>query len=92
MKIQILLFAFIGILLIACTEESPEDPLDVYREIAYNALSVTQKESILGDWNQAEVAAWTDGNYLIIFLTKDGLPPIRVVVNPETGRVVEILT
>jgi len=92
MKIQILLFAFIGILLIACTEESPEDPLDVYREIAYNALSVTQKESILGDWIQAEVAAWTDGNYLIIFLTKDGMPPIRVVVNPETGRVVEILT
>ena len=92
MKIQILLFAFIGILLIACTEESPEDPLDVYREIAYNALIVTQKESILGDWNQAEVAAWTDGNYLIIFLTKDGMPPIRVVVNPETGRVVEILT
>lgn len=92
MKIQILLFAFIGILLIACTEESPEDPLDVYREIAYNALSVTQKESILADWNQAEVAAWTDGNYLIIFLTKDGMPPIRVVVNPETGRVVEILT
>jgi len=91
MKIQILLFAFIGILLIACTEESPEDPLDVYREIAYNALSVTQKESILADWNQAEVAAWTDGNYLIIFLTKDGMPPIRVVVNPETGRVVEIL-
>ncbi|MDP4656152.1 MAG: hypothetical protein NWS90_03220 [Algoriphagus sp.] len=92
MKIQILLFTFLGLLLFACTEESPEDPLDVYREIAYSALSSSQKESILGDWKQAEVAAWTDGNYLVVFLTKDGMPPIRVVVNPETGRVVEILT
>lgn len=76
----------------ACMEEAKEDPLDVYREIAYNALNSTQKESILGDWKQAEVAAWTDGNYLVVFLTKDGMPPIRVVVNPDTGRVVEILT
>jgi hypothetical protein len=90
MKIQILLFTFLGLLLFACTEESPEDPL--YRKIAYSALSSSQKESILGDWKQAEVAAWTDGNYLVVFLTKDGMPPIRVVVNPETGRVVEILT
>ena len=71
MKIQILLFAFIGILLIACTEESPEDPLDVYRNIAYTALSPAQKASVLGDWQKAEVSAWIDAQILA------GTPPFN---------------
>lgn len=92
MKFQILLFALLGLLLFACTVESPEDPLDVYRNLAYTALSPAQKSSILGDWQQAEVAAWTNGNYVVVFKTKDNSGTIRVVVDPETGKVVEILT
>ncbi len=92
MKFQILLFALLGLLLFACTVESPEDPLDVYRNIAYTALSPTQKSSILGDWKEAEVSAWTNGNYIVVFKTKDNSGLIRVVVDPETGKVVEILT
>jgi hypothetical protein len=91
MKFQILLFALLGLLLFACTVESPEDPLDVYRNIAYTALSPAQKASVLGDWQKAEVAAWTNGNYVVVFQTKDNMGPIRVVVDPETGKVVEIL-
>ena len=91
MKFQILLFALLGLLLFACTVESPEDPLDVYRNIAYTALSPAQKASIQGDWQKAEVAAWTDGNYVVVFQTKDNQGPIRVVVNPDKGIVVEIL-
>jgi hypothetical protein len=92
MKFQILLFALLGLLMFACTVESPEDPLDVYRNIAYAALSPAQKSSILGDWKLAEVAAWTNGNYIVMFKTKDNTGTLRVVVDPETGKVVEILT
>jgi hypothetical protein len=91
MKFQILLYALFGLLLFACSVESPEDPLDVYRNIAYTALSPTQKSSILGDWKQAEVGAWTNGNYVVVFKTKDTAVTIRVIVDPVTGRVVEIL-
>ncbi|MFZ9187398.1 MAG: hypothetical protein ACO22X_09010 [Algoriphagus sp.] len=90
MKSQILLFALLGLFLFSCTVESPEDPLDVYRNIAYTALSPAQKSSVLGDWKLAEVAAWTNGNYVVVFVTSSGT--IRVVVDPETGKVVEILT
>jgi hypothetical protein len=92
MKFNLLLFALLGILVLACTEESPEDPLNVYRNIAYTALSPAQKGSVLGDWQKAEVSAWTNGNYVVVFQTKDNMGLIRVVVDPETGRVVEILT
>ena len=92
MKFQILLVALLGTLLFACSVESPEDPLDVYRNIAYTALSSSQKSSILGDWKEAEVGAWTNGNYVVVFKTKDNVGPIRVVVDPVNGRVVEILT
>lgn len=92
MKFNLLLFALLGILFLACTEESPEDPLNVYRNIAYTALSPAQKTSVLGDWQKAEVSAWTNGNYVVVFQTKDNMGLIRVVVDPETGRVVEILT
>jgi len=91
MKFKLLLFALLGILVLACTEESPEDPLNVYRNIAYTALSPAQKASVLGDWQKAEVSAWTNGNYVVVFQTKDNLGLIRVVIDPETGRAVEIL-
>jgi hypothetical protein len=91
MKFKLLLFALLGILVLACTEETPEDPLNVYRNIAYTALSPAQKASLLGDWQKAEVSAWTNGNYVVVFQTKDNMGLIRVVVDPETGRAVEIL-
>ena len=92
MKFNILLFTFLGFLLFACSVESPEDPLDVYRNIAYTALSSIQKSSIQGDWQKAEVSAWTNGNYVVVFIMKDNMGVIRVVVDPVNGRVVEILT
>ena len=92
MKFNIPLFTLLGLLLFACSVESPEDPLDVYRNIAYTALSSTQKSSIQGDWTQAEVAAWTNGNYVVLFIMKDNMGTIRVVVDPVNCRVVEILT
>jgi hypothetical protein len=91
MKFKLILFALLGIFVLACTVESPEDPLDVYRNIAYTALSPAQKASVLGDWQKAEVSAWTNGNYLVVFQTKDNMGTIRVVVDPELGKVVEIL-
>lgn len=76
----------------ACSVEDDSDPLDVYREIAYNALSTDVKATVVGDWRDAEVSAWLDGNYLIVFQTTDQtLGPVRVVVNPVTGTWVEIL-
>jgi len=91
MKFKLFLFALLGILVLACTEESQEDPLNVYPNIAYTALSPAQKASVLGDWQKAEVSAWTNGNYVVVFQTKDNMGLIRVVVDPETGRAVEIL-
>jgi hypothetical protein len=91
MKFKLLLFAVLSMLVFSCSIESPEDPLDVYRNIAYTALSPAQKASVLGDWQKAEVAAWTDGNYVVVFQTKDNQGLIRVVVNPDKGIVVEIL-
>jgi hypothetical protein len=91
MKFKLLLFAVLSILIFSCTVESPEDPLNVYRNIAYTALSPAQKASVLGDWQKAEVAAWTNGNYVVVFQTKDNQGLIRVVVDPETGKMVEIL-
>jgi hypothetical protein len=91
MKFKLLLFAVLSILIFSCTVESPEDPLNVYRNIAYTALSPAQKASVLGDWQKAEVSAWTDGNYVVVFQTKDNQGLIRVVVDPETGKMVEIL-
>ena len=60
MKFKFLLFALLGILFLACTEETQEDPLNVYRNIAYTALTAAQKASVLGDWQKAEVSAWTN--------------------------------
>jgi hypothetical protein len=91
MKFNLVLFAVLSMLLFSCTIESPEDPLDVYRNIAYTALSPAQKASVLGDWKEAEVAAWTNGNYVVVFKIKDNAGVIRVVVDPENGKVVEIL-
>jgi hypothetical protein len=91
MKFKFLLFAVLSILIFSCTVESPEDPLDVYRNIAYTALSPAQKASVLGDWQKAEVAAWTEGNYVVVFQTKNNMGPIRVVIDPDKGIVVEIL-
>jgi hypothetical protein len=92
-KLQLLLSAFLLVFLVAaCSTETDEDPLDVYREIAYNALSSTEKSTVIGGWQEAEVGAWTDGNYLVVFQTTNAaLGPIRVVVDPDLGRVVEIL-
>ena len=92
MKLKLFLLAFLGILLYSCSTEVEDDPLDVFRDIAYTALSTTQKASLAGTYRDAEVAAWTNGNYLVVFITKQGTPgPIRVVVDPVNGRVVEIL-
>lgn len=92
MKPKLYLIALLGILLFSCSVESQEDPLDVFRSIAYSALSTTQKASLAGNYKEAEVAAWTNGNYLVVIITKQGSPgPIRVVVDPVNGSVVEIL-
>jgi hypothetical protein len=92
MKYNWLLFLIIGLVVFSCSMDSSEDPLTVYREIAYNSLSGTEKSSIVGDWKKADVSAWVDGNYLVTFQTNDAtLGPIKVVVDPDTGRVVEKL-
>lgn len=92
MKYNWLLFLILSLLVLSCSLDSTEDPLAVYREIAYNSLSSTEKSSIVGDWKKAEVSAWVDGNYLVTFQTNDAtLGPIKVVVDPDTGRVVEKL-
>ncbi len=88
----LLVFLVLGSLLTSCSLESSEDPLDVYREIAYNFLSNAEKSFIVGDWKKAEVGAWVDGNYLVTFRTNDPVfGPIRVVVDPDTGRALEVL-
>lgn len=88
------LFILLGLLSIAlaCNPEGDEDPLDVFREIAYNALSSDVKATVIGDWRDAEVSAWVDGYYLVTFETTDlTLGPVQVVVDPQTGRWIEIL-
>jgi hypothetical protein len=76
----------------ACGITDPSDPLEIYREIAYNALSSNVKATVVGDWRNAEVSAWVDGYYLVVFETSDQiLGPVRVVVDPERGTWVEIL-
>jgi hypothetical protein len=92
MKQILFILLFASFSLSACSLDNSEDPLTVYREIAYNYLSMTEKNSIVGDWKKAEVAAWLDGNYVVTFQTNDSaLGPIRVVVDPDTGRAVEKL-
>lgn len=92
MKYNWLLLLFFSLTVAACSLDSSEDPLTIYREIAYNSLSGTEKSSIVGDWKKADVSAWVEGNYLVTFQTNDAsLGPIRVVVDPDTGRVVEKL-
>lgn len=92
MRINLLLMVLLSLLTFSCSVESDEDPLDVYREIAYNALSSSQKSTVVGEWKDAEVGAWTNGNYVVIFQTTDAvLGPIRVVVDPDLGVVLEIL-
>jgi hypothetical protein len=85
---SIILIIFVG----SCSVEDDTDPLDTYREIAYNALSSAIKATVVGDWRDAEVSAWLDGNYLIVFQTTDAvLGPVKVVVDPDRGVWVEIL-
>lgn len=93
MKVKFLILALLSFLAFSCSVEGDEDPLDVYRELAYNAIPSADRATIVGDWKDAEVGAWTDGNYVVIFQTTNTtLGPIRVVVDPDLGRVVEILT
>ncbi|MFN3996298.1 hypothetical protein [Algoriphagus sp.] len=82
----------LSVITYACSISDNSDPLDVYREIAYNALSSNVKATVVGDWRRAEVTAWVDGNYLVIFETSDQiLGPVRVVVDPDRGIWLEIL-
>lgn len=84
----ITLIIFVG----SCSVEDDTDPLDVFREIAYNALSTGVKATVVGDWRDAEVSAWVGGNYLVVFQTTDMvLGPVRVVVDPDRGTWIEIL-
>ncbi|MBN7813131.1 hypothetical protein J0A68_19405 [Algoriphagus sp. H41] len=88
------LLLLLGLLagVLACTSSDGEDPLDVFREIAYNALSSSQKATINSNWQEAEVGAWVDGNYVVVFESTDPtLADLRVIVDPVNGRVVEIL-
>lgn len=86
------IFLLLALISFACVEQTSEDPLDVYREIAYNALPFDVKTTVIGDWKDAEVSAWVDGNYLVIFQTTDQvLGPVKVVVDPTLGVWVEIL-
>lgn len=93
--IYLLLPLFILSSLISCNTDGDEDPLDVFREIAYNSLTVSEKSTLLdSDWRSAEVTAWVDGYYLVVFRTTEDatLGPIRVVVDPTLGVVIEKLT
>lgn len=78
----------------ACSLDDEEDALLVFKEIAYNALTASEKASLATDWEDAAVEAWLDGNYLVIFRTTEDatLGPIRVVVDPDRGVAVEKLT
>lgn len=93
MKLQYLFLLLLSVFLVSCSLDSAEDPLDVFREIAYNSLTAAEKATITGDWKNAAVEAWLDGNYLVVFQTSDVATrgPIRVVVDPDSGRVVEKL-
>lgn len=77
----------------ACTSGTDEDPLDVYRKIAYDSLTASEKSSVIGSYQDAEVSAWVDGYYLVTFRTTQDatLGPINVVVDPTRGIVVEKL-
>ena len=88
-----LIFFLLIIGISSCVQEESGDPLDVYRELAYNALNASEKASVLGEWKDASVNAWTDGNYLVVFQTIDpSLGTIQVVVDPQLGLVVEVLS
>lgn len=89
----ILLYFGLVFTVLSCASGIDEDPLDVFREIAYNSLTASEKSSIIGVWQDAEVPAWVDGNYLITFKTTQDatLGPIQVVVDPNRGIVVEKL-
>jgi len=95
MKKYTYIFLFLGLTLavLSCNSSTDEDPLDVFREIAYNALTASEKSTLIGDWRDAEVSAWVDGYYLVTFKTTQDatLGPIQVVVDPEFGTVVEKL-
>ena len=92
MKLKLLFLTFLGILLFSCSVDVEDDPLDVFRDIAYTALSTTQKASLAGNYKDAEVKVWTNFHVLVIFITKQETPgSIRVVVDPVNIRVVEIL-
>lgn len=93
MKFNYIIVLVFILFMTSCSIDSAEDPLDTYREIAYNSLTSAEKATITGDWKNASVEAWLEGNYLVVFQTSDTptLGPIRVVVDPDTGRVVEKL-
>lgn len=91
-KVHYFLLVSLIFLCHACIEKDDSDPLDVYREIAYNALSSDVKATVVGDWRDADVGAWVDGNYLVTFQTTDeARGPVMVVVDPQRGTWVEIL-
>ncbi len=93
MKLNYLFLLLFGLLLGSCSLDSEQDPLNVFREIAYKSLTATEKATVTGDWKNASVEAWLDGNYLVVFQTTDTATrgPIRIVVDPDTGQVVEKL-
>ena len=43
MKINLIIFALLSFLAFSCSVTPDEDPLDVFREVAYNALSAADK-------------------------------------------------
>ncbi|WP_026952446.1 hypothetical protein [Algoriphagus mannitolivorans] len=89
----ILLYFGLALTVFSCTSGTDEDPLNVFREIAYNSLTASEKSSLIGAWQNAEVSAWVDGNYLVTFKTTEDatLGPIQVVVDPGRGIVIEKL-
>jgi hypothetical protein len=89
MKLKLYLLAFLGILLYSYSVDVEKDRLEVFSNIAYSALSAKQKPFLSRDNKHAGVEAWTNGNYLKIFLTKKASRgTIRVVVDPKNGGVI----
>jgi hypothetical protein len=93
MKFKLYLLAFLGILSHSFSGDVENEPLEVFSNISYSALSTKQKFFPSRYYENTEVEASIKTNYHVVFPTRQGSQgTIRVVVAPKNVGVLEILT
>lgn len=90
--LYLILFSFFFSLASCQDKDDQEADFSKIREIAYNYLDESSRQTIIGNWKEAIVRKMGNGNYEVLFNTSQDalLGPILIEIDGETREVIKI--